>query len=73
MTQYHYDRPPTTAVEAADQRNAAHRDELQHLMQQLKNRVNQQDNDLRDLQRMMKKLQNEIRTAVSAFNLTRHG
>jgi len=69
MTQYHYDRPPTTAVETA----AATDRILDRDLQSLRDRVTAQDRELQELRRTVRRLQNEVRLAVNAFNLRQHG
>lgn len=73
MTQYRHERPPTTAVEPA--LSAATRDSgaLENRVRSLTDRVNQQADDIQELRRTLKKLQNEVRVAVNTFNLSRHG
>lgn len=73
MTQYHNERPPTTAVEPAISQLTRDRDALEHLVASLSDRIDQQTEDLREIERSLKKLQNEVRTAVNSFNLRRHG
>jgi hypothetical protein len=69
MSQYHYDRPPTTAVETV-----AAADQIQQRdLRSLQDRVMAQELELQELRRTVRRLQNEIRHAVNAFNLTRHG
>jgi hypothetical protein len=69
MTQYHYDRPPTTAVETA----AAADRILDRDLQSLRDRVTAQELELQELRRTVRRLQNEVRGAVNAFNLRQHG
>jgi hypothetical protein len=69
MTQYHYDRPPTTAVETA----AAADRILDRDLRSLQDRVTAQDRELQELRRAVRRLQNEVRAAVNALNLKRHG
>lgn len=73
MTQYHYERPPTTAVEPADRKTVQDRSTLERHLKSLEERVDQQAADLREIQRGLRKLQNEVRVAVNTFNLTRRG
>ena len=69
MTQYHYDRPPTTAVEStAATARIQDRD-----LESLRDRVTAQDRELQELRRTVRRLQNEVRLAVNAFNLRQHG
>ena len=73
MTQYQHERPPTTAVEPALAAAARESDALENRIRSLTDRVNQQALDIQDLQRILKKLQNEVRVAVNSFNLSRRG
>lgn len=73
MTQYHYERPPTTAVEPADVRVVRDSNALARDIRSLSDRVQQQDLEIRELQKILRRLQNEIRAAVNAFNLNRNG
>ena len=73
MTQYHYERPPTTAVEPAPSSLVRDSNALENRVKSLSDRVDQQAQDLRELQRVLRRLQNEVRVAVNAFNLKRHG
>jgi peptidoglycan hydrolase CwlO-like protein len=69
MTQYHYDRPPTTAVETA-----VGADRIQdRVLKSLQDRIAAQDQELQELRRTVRRLQNEVRSAVNAFNLRNHG
>jgi hypothetical protein len=68
MTQYHYDRPPTTAVETAAANQIQNRD-----LRSLQDRITAQERELQELRRTVRRLQNEIRGAVNAFNLRQHG
>lgn len=71
MTQYHYERPPTTAVEPAP--GIRDQNVLEKKINNLTERIQQQDEELRELQRLLRKLQNEIRVAVNTFNLKNRG
>jgi len=68
MTQYHYDRP-TTAVETP----APPQNQDARTLRELSARVESQDQEITELRQMVRRLQNEIRSAVSAFNLRKHG
>lgn len=73
MTQYHYERPPTTSVEPVDRKVVQDRNALERHITSLEERVNQQATDLREIERGLRKLQNEVRAAVNAFNLKNRG
>jgi len=68
MTQYHYDRPPTTAVEPSTKSDRA----MDRNFRSLADRVDAQERELQELRHTVRRLQNELRAAVNAFNL-RHG
>jgi len=65
MTQYHYDRPPTTAVETSSQSTRVTDRDLRSLAA----RVDAQERELQELRHTVRRLQNELRSAVNAFNL----
>jgi HAMP domain-containing protein len=70
MTQYHYERPPTAAVEtAAKPSPAATEKDLKHLI----DRVSKQDDEIQELKKTVRRLQNELRLAVNTFNIRNHG
>ena len=73
MTQYQYERPPTAAVESPQSPSVRHSDTLEHHVKRLSDRVDQQAEDLREMQRIVRRLQNELRAAVNSFNLKSHG
>lgn len=73
MTQYHYERPPTTAIEPLERQAVQERNALERQIRSLEQRVQQQDTELRDLQRTLRKLQNEVRVAVNSFNTKHRG
>jgi len=60
-------------VESAISRLTRDRDAMDQRVRSLSDRIDQQVKDLREIERSLKKLQNEVRTAVNAFNLKRHG
>jgi polyhydroxyalkanoate synthesis regulator phasin len=69
MTQYHYDRPPTAAVEtSAPPAKKSDRD-----LRDLTSRLEAQEKELAELQQTVRRLQNELRSAVNSFNLRHHG
>jgi polyhydroxyalkanoate synthesis regulator phasin len=69
MTQYHYDRPPTAAVETAvPAEKKSHRD-----FRDLTSRLEAQEKELTELRQTVRRLQNELRSVVNAFNLRGHG
>jgi septal ring factor EnvC (AmiA/AmiB activator) len=69
MTQYHYDRPATAAVETATlPAKKADRD-----LRDLASRIEEQQKELTELRQTVRRLQNELRSAVNAFNIQRHG
>jgi len=68
MTQYHYERPATTAVEpVAPKPNSKTIQDIGRLEE----KIREQERSISDLQKLVKKLQNELRTAVNTFNSTR--
>jgi hypothetical protein len=71
MTQYHYERPPGTAVESSKPQefNPVRSADLRALSE----RIASQDHELQELRQAVRRLQNELRSAVNAFNLRRHG
>ena len=73
MTQYQHERPPTTVVEPALAAVARDSDALENRVRSLTDRVEQQAATLRELERSLRRLQNEVRVAVNSFNLGRHG
>jgi len=48
-------------------------DALENRVRSLTDRVEQQAATLRELERSLRRLQNEVRVAVNSFNLGRHG
>ena len=69
MTQYHYDRPPTAAVApAVTAEKISHSD-----IRDLTSRLEAQEKELTELRQTVRRLQNELRSAVNAFNLRGHG
>jgi tRNA C32,U32 (ribose-2'-O)-methylase TrmJ len=68
MTQYHYDRPPTTVVETSAKSDRV----MDRDLRSLSDRVDAQERELQELRHTVRRLQNELRVAVNAFNL-RHG
>jgi cell division protein FtsL len=68
MTQYHHERPATTAVEpvVSKPNNKTIQD-----ISRLEEKIREQERSISDLQKLVKKLQNELRTAVNTFNSTR--
>ena len=73
MTQYDQERPPVSAATAANSTSTKDSDSLERSLKSLSDRVQQQDLEIRELQKILRRLQNEIRTAVNAFNLNRNG
>lgn len=73
MTQYHYERPPTAAVESPQSPLVRDSNALEQHIKRLSDRADQQAEDLREIQRAVRRLQNEVRAAVNAFNLKHHG
>jgi len=69
MTQYHYERSPTTAVEPAQSPLVRDSNTLENRVKSLSDRVDQQAQDLQEIQRVLRRLQNEVRAAVNPFNL----
>jgi len=71
MTQYHYERPTGTAVESSkpQESNPIRSSDLRALSE----RITSQDHELQELRQAVRRLQNELRSAVNAFNLQRHG
>jgi polyhydroxyalkanoate synthesis regulator phasin len=69
MTQYHYDRPPTAAVEATTPLAKNNDRDFRDLI----SRIDAQEKELTELRQTVRRLQNELRSAVNAFNLQRHG
>jgi cell division protein FtsL len=72
MTQYQHKSTPaaadTDAVVIKPNTKKVSQD-----IQRLEERILQQEKDITNLQRLVKKLQNEMRTAVNAFNSQKHG
>lgn len=73
MTQYRLKRPSTESTDSTDLQSAKDLNILEHDLKKLSERVQQQDDEIRELRRVVKKLQNETRLAVNAFNLKNHG
>jgi len=73
MTQYHQERPPTTAVDPVDRKVVQERNALEQKLESLTDRVQRQDEELKDLRKTIKRLQTDIRSAITAFNLKNHG
>jgi len=69
MTQYHYDKPATAAVETATP--AAKKDDRD--FRDLTSRIEAQQKELTELRQTVRRLQNELRSAVNSFNLRGHG
>jgi hypothetical protein len=69
MTQYHYKRPPTAAVETAEPADRI----LDRDLRSLQDRVTAQDLELQELRRAVRRLQNEVRGAINSFNLRQRG
>ena len=71
MTQYHYERPPGTAVESSKPQdlNPVKPADLRMLSE----RIAAQDHELQELRQTVRRLQNELRSAVNTFNLQRNG
>ena len=67
MTQYQND-PAKTSAPAVNS-SASHDRELQSLRE----RVQQQNDDIAVLRRELRRLRNELRVAVNTFNLRNHG
>jgi len=68
MTQYHHERPASTAVEPVVPKNNS---KPSQDIGRLEEKILQQDRDITSLRRAVKKLQNELRTAINTFNSTR--
>ncbi len=73
MTQYHYDRPPSAAVESIKDTGDTHQTVKPADLRALSERIADQDRELRELRQTLRKLQNELRSAVNTFNLRRNG
>lgn len=73
MTQYHSERPPTVAVDPVDRKTVQDRNALEKHLKSIEDRVEKQATELQEMQRALRKLQNEVRVAVNAFNLNRNG
>jgi septal ring factor EnvC (AmiA/AmiB activator) len=73
MTQYHYEQPSTAATDPVDAQSVKDSNVLEKNIKSLSDRVQQQDDELRELQRTVKKLRNEVRVAVNSFNLKNRG
>ena len=71
-TQYHNDRP-NTAVDKPDTSKTPTPPVQHRQFDNLRRRVMQQDQDIHELKRQIRKLQNDLRTAVAAFNGRNHG
>jgi septal ring factor EnvC (AmiA/AmiB activator) len=71
MTQYHHERPPGTAVESTTAKPRTITSDAD--IANLRNQLRQQQDDIAELQREFKRLKNELRVAVNAFNLKSHG
>jgi cell division protein FtsL len=68
MTQYHHERPAATAVEPVVPKT--NNKTIQDISR-LEEKIREQERSISDLQKLVKKLQNELRTAVNTFNSTR--
>lgn len=73
MTQYHYEKPAATSVESALVPSTQDSKILENRVKRLSDRVDQQTEHLREIQRAVRRLQNELKAAVNAFNLKNHG
>lgn len=73
MAQYQSDKTPTTAAAPVDHKIVQDRNTLERNIKSLEQRVNQQATELQEIEQKLKKLQNEVRAAVNAFNLTNRG
>ena len=69
MTQYHYERPPTAAVESPRAPSPVRPGEIQ----ELRDIIAQQQDQIQGLERTLRRVQNELRQAVQAFNGQRRG
>jgi hypothetical protein len=67
MTQY--DSKKSTADKTPVTPEIATKNKLEKQMNSLSDIVRQQEKDLKELQRLVRKLQNELRVAVNSFNL----
>ena len=71
-TQYHNDKPDTASDQPATPKTQP--PPVQHQQfDNLRRRVMQQDQEIHELKRQIRKLQNDLRTAVAAFNGRNHG
>jgi hypothetical protein len=73
MTQYHNDRSVAASTETTDPRQIKDNNALENRVKNLSDRVEQQADNLREIQRLVRKLQNEVRAAINAFNLKNRG
>jgi septal ring factor EnvC (AmiA/AmiB activator) len=65
MTQYHHERPATTAVEPTVPKT---NNKTVQDINRLEEKIRDQERSISALQKLVKKLQNELRTAINAFN-----
>ena len=73
MTQYHYERPLGTAVESPKESIVPSDPVRPADFRALSERIAAQDHELRELRQTVRRLQNELRSAVNSFNLRRDG
>ena len=73
MTQYHYERRPGTAVESPKESIVSSDAVKPADLRALSERIAAQDHELQELRQTVRRLQNELRSAVNAFNLRRDG
>ena len=76
MTQYQSRRSEgaiTAEAESIQDRTTHDNTALERNLKSLTQHVQKQDDELRDLRKIVKKLQNEVRLAVNTFNTKNHG
>jgi len=72
MTQYNSARPAVTAAEDTAV-NTLSRNNTDQELRDLRSQVQRQQDEIIELQRTMRKLKNELRVAINAFNLKNNG
>ena len=73
MTQYHYDRPPTTAVEATDTAMRAETQALRDLVRRMREDITAQQDIIRELQRDIRSLRNRLDQQSNVVNRINRG
>ncbi len=73
MTQYQSEKLSTASTEHRDAQSAKDKNSLERELKSLTEHVKQQDDELRELRRTVRRLQTEVRAAVNAFNSKHNG